>query len=52
MSGTSCDGIDAALVIVSGTGSTLHATLEDFICVSYESGLREKLLRAAEMNAS
>jgi anhydro-N-acetylmuramic acid kinase len=51
MSGTSCDGIDAALAAISGSGSTLRATLEDFLCVPYENAMREKLLRAAEMNA-
>jgi anhydro-N-acetylmuramic acid kinase len=52
MSGTSCDGIDAALVVVSGTGSTLRASLQDFLCVSYRSATREKLLCAGEMSAS
>ena len=52
MSGTSCDGIDAALAVVSGSGSTLRASLEDFLCVPYENATREKLLRANELNAS
>jgi anhydro-N-acetylmuramic acid kinase len=51
MSGTSCDGIDTALALVSGTGSTLRATLLDFLCVPYENETRAKLLRASEMNA-
>lgn len=52
MSGTSCDGIDAALACVTGSGSTLRATLLNFLCIPYESATREKLLRAAEMDLS
>jgi anhydro-N-acetylmuramic acid kinase len=51
MSGTSCDGIDAAAVEVSGSGSTLRAHLEHFLCVPYSEAMREKLLRAGEMQA-
>ena len=51
MSGTSCDGIDAALVAISGSGSTLRAKQESFLCLAYDSKMREKLLRAFEMTA-
>ena len=51
MSGTSCDGIDAAAVKISGSGSTLRADLEHFCCVPYSHEMREKLLRASEMKA-
>lgn len=47
MSGTSLDGIDAALVRVRGSGTHLAATLERFLCMPYEAGLRERLLLAA-----
>ena len=51
MSGTSCDGIDAAAVMISGSGSTLRADLEHFVCVPYSHETREKILRASEMTA-
>lgn len=51
MSGTSCDGIDVAAVEVAGSGSTLRARLEQFLCVPYSPEMREKLLRAHEMKA-
>lgn len=47
MSGTSADGVDAALITVSGTGSDARFTLEHFVTVPYPSDIRESLLDAA-----
>jgi len=47
MSGTSMDGIDAALVRVRGAGLTCTAELMQFRCLPYERGLRQRLARAA-----
>lgn len=44
MSGTSCDGISAALVRVKGTGPSLHMKLVDFRTTPYPKGLRQRLL--------
>ncbi len=45
MSGTSIDGIDAALVEVTGTGYDFTVTLIRGQTVAYESGLRSQLLQ-------
>ncbi len=47
MSGTSCDGIDAALCEISGTGESLTAQLLDFRCFALEDALKTRILRAA-----
>ncbi len=47
MSGTSADGIDAALVKCHGWGHWLEAELVNFICVRYEPTLAERLGHAA-----
>ena len=47
MSGSSCDGVDAALVSVSGTYETLHAELIAFVTVPYSDEMRERLLAAS-----
>jgi anhydro-N-acetylmuramic acid kinase len=47
MSGTSMDGIDAALVRVRGAGLGCNVELVQFRCVPYEAGLRARLARAA-----
>lgn len=44
MSGTSMDGIDAALVKIIGNGPDSKIFLEDFICVPYEKSLKHELL--------
>ena len=46
MSGTSCDGVDAALVRVKGTGSELAMKLIDFQSFPYSPDLRMRLLAA------
>jgi anhydro-N-acetylmuramic acid kinase len=46
MSGTSCDGIDAALVRIKGTGSTLALKIIDFQSFPYPQDLRMRLLAA------
>ncbi len=45
MSGTSADGVDAALVQISGAGSTLQARVERFHTTPYAPALREALFR-------
>lgn len=47
MSGTSLDGIDAAVVRIGGSGSTTAVELLHFDSTPYERTLRERLLRAA-----
>lgn len=47
MSGTSCDGIDVALVRISGAPPRLSATLEHFAAIPYPRGAREAILRLA-----
>lgn len=47
MSGTSADGIDAALVKCHGWGHWLEAELVNFICVPYDPALAERLGHAA-----
>lgn len=44
MSGTSCDGVDAALVRIKGTGPHLVMKLEHFATTPYSQGLRNRLL--------
>ena len=44
MSGTSADGIDAALVRVSGTGRTTKAVMEAFVTSSFPAELRQQVL--------
>ncbi len=44
MSGTSCDGIDAALVKLRGTGADLCAELVAFETFAYGDAFRERLL--------
>ncbi len=50
MSGTCTDGIDAALVKISGTGIHTKVQLIDFITIPYENELRTKLLQIASGN--
>jgi len=47
MSGTSADGIDAALVKCHGWGHWLEAELLNFVCVPYDPALAERLGHAA-----
>jgi len=44
MSGTSADGIDAALCHISGTGETLRAEVVAFRCYPFEPSLRRELM--------
>ncbi len=43
ISGTSMDGVDAALARIKGSGLETQIHLIKFICVPYESSIREKL---------
>lgn len=43
MSGTSMDGIDAALVKITGSGPSSLVELKDFICVSYDEDIGKEL---------
>jgi len=47
MSGTSADGIDVALVRVSGRPPALRARLENFLAVPYPAPVRAAILRLA-----
>jgi anhydro-N-acetylmuramic acid kinase len=47
MSGTSCDGVDAAVVRVRRHGTALRATLETFATTPYTPAMRRRLLRVA-----
>ncbi|RYG56015.1 anhydro-N-acetylmuramic acid kinase [bacterium] len=51
MSGTSLDGIDAALCEISGSGPSLSAKVLDFVCTPYEPELRGRILRACSGDA-
>jgi anhydro-N-acetylmuramic acid kinase len=43
MSGTSMDGVDAALVRIEGSGLETQVHLINFICIPYESSILERL---------
>jgi anhydro-N-acetylmuramic acid kinase len=51
MSGTSCDGVDAALVRLKGTGPEMHIKLMEFASIPYPQPLRMRLL-APRMDAT
>lgn len=46
LSGTSADGIDAALCEISGSGDSSHVELLAFECAPYSPELRERILEA------
>jgi anhydro-N-acetylmuramic acid kinase len=48
MSGTSADGIDAALAEISGSGKNSHLRLIKFITVPYPKGYKEVLLKNSD----
>ncbi|MGB4407663.1 MAG: anhydro-N-acetylmuramic acid kinase [Sphaerochaeta sp.] len=48
MSGTSCDGIDASLVRISGSGLGTRVKELGFISLPYERSFRERLLQLAQ----
>ncbi len=50
MSGTSADGIDVALVRISGRGANLKARLEKFCTLPYPVEVRRAILRVANAN--
>jgi anhydro-N-acetylmuramic acid kinase len=47
MSGTSLDGIDAAVVRIHGSGGATRVELLHFVCTPFSTELRARLLRAA-----
>ncbi|HEX8466060.1 MAG TPA: anhydro-N-acetylmuramic acid kinase [Abditibacterium sp.] len=51
MSGTSVDGIDAALCEIEGSGADLRVQLLHFECFSFEPTLRDRILRACRNDA-
>jgi anhydro-N-acetylmuramic acid kinase len=51
MSGTSADGIDAALVEITGGPRRLRWTLHAFVCVPWEASLRTAILDACRPDA-
>jgi anhydro-N-acetylmuramic acid kinase len=52
MSGTSMDGIDTALVRITGCGTATRVRLEAFSCQPYEQDLRERLEHLASGDAA
>lgn len=52
MSGTSADGVDAALVTVSGYGPSTRLELERFVTVDYPPVVREGVLELARGSAN
>ena len=52
ISGTSMDGIDAALVRVRGSGEDTEVRIEAFICREYSDAARNLLLSPGSLNAS
>lgn len=50
MSGTSCDGIDVALVEITGRGPRVKARLKNFCTFPYTKSVRQELLRLANAN--
>jgi len=52
MSGTSADGVDAAIVRLRGSGRSIHVETLGFEHVAYDAALREALLRNAEAATS
>ncbi len=51
MSGTSADGIDAALVEIEGEPGNYQIVLEGFVCVPYANEVREVILDACRPDA-
>lgn len=52
ISGTSMDGIDAALVRIRGSGEDTEAQIEDFICREYSDDARKLLLSPGALNTA
>jgi len=52
MSGTSVDGIDAALVKIKGSGMSTDIKLVDFITVDFPEGLKEFVLKNSQIGSS
>ncbi len=48
MSGTSLDGVDAALVIISEADSNLMVELKDFITIKYNTAVRKEILSCCD----
>lgn len=48
MSGTSADGIDAALVEIEGEGRSVRVQLRQFLCVPHAPAMRDAILRACD----
>jgi len=52
MSGTSADGVDAALVEITGSGRRTRARLRHFLCLPHHAALREAILRQCDPKTS
>ncbi len=52
VSGTSADGVDAALVRLSGSGPTLRVETIAFLAVPYPSSVRSRVLAAPSLKAA
>ena len=51
ISGTSMDGIDAALVRIRGSGEDTEARVEDFICREYSDAAKKLLVSSRSLSA-
>src|SRR4051812_35754074 len=52
MSGTSADGIDAALVEIEGVGRNTTARLRAFTCLPHEPAMRQAILDACRADGA
>ena len=52
ISGTSMDGIDAALVRIRGSGEDTEVQIEDFICREYSDAAKKLLLSPGALNTA
>jgi anhydro-N-acetylmuramic acid kinase len=52
MSGSSLDGIDAALVAISGSGETLKVELRDFVCAEFDQATKTSTLELFEYGSA
>jgi anhydro-N-acetylmuramic acid kinase len=48
MSGTSVDGVDAALVQIEGSGRSTRVRLQAFHTTPFPSGMREAILQVSD----
>lgn len=47
MSGTSADGVDAALTTITGSGTDMHLILDAFVSIPFERSVHDRILEIA-----